>query len=106
MQLMDRVPEGEGIEPMLTVLETHIYQVSKLRRKQIMGIYYENYKMCIFLEGYKKTLKNFASLRPAHLGPLGKEWISKGGGMIYMHNLYTPEANTNDFFNWYVIFNT
>ena len=32
---MDRVPEGEGIEPMLTVLETHIYQV--ITFKKIVG---------------------------------------------------------------------
>ncbi len=27
---MDRVPNGEGIDPMLSVLENHIYQVSQL----------------------------------------------------------------------------
>ncbi len=30
---MDRIPGGSGIEPMLSVLETHIYQVSSSFKK-------------------------------------------------------------------------
>ena len=81
MQLMDRVPEGEGIEPMLTVLETHIYQVLKLRRKQ-KGVY------------ILKKIQNMHFWRVINSASwfIGKRMDLKGegGGMIQMHNLYTP----------------
>ena len=32
---MDRVPNGEGIEPMLSVLENHIYQVDKFNYNKV-----------------------------------------------------------------------
>jgi hypothetical protein len=56
---MDRIPGGSGIEPMLTVLETHIYQVKKMAsfcRQETDGMH-RILAVPTYLAGYPADLK-------------------------------------------------
>ena len=55
---MDRIPGGSGIEPMLSVLETHIYQVMMIKKRELKIFSFVLKKMTV-----KVNLVKFATNR-------------------------------------------